>query len=358
MKRERLERVIAAMTAQHLDQLLITSTDAIFYLLGTWIEPGERLLALRLTQQGEATLLVNALFPQTPQAGLTLSTYRDGEDAVALLAALLPEQGRLGVDKNWAAHFVLRLQELRPNLTYVNGSSGIDAVRACKDEAERVVLREASRMNDAVMAELIARLRPGVSEREMARLLPELYEAHGAAGISFAPIIAFGEHCALPHHEPDNRVLKAGDSIILDIGGITDHYCSDMTRSLFCGTPDDEYRQIHALVLAANRAAIAAVKPGVTFAAVDQAARSVIEAAGYGAFFTHRTGHGIGILVHEYPDVSAVNAKIVEPGMTFSIEPGIYLPGRYGVRIEDLVIATEDGCEILNQYSKELTCIA
>lgn len=175
--------------------------------------------------------------------------------------------------------------------------------------------------------------------------------------LSFTPLICFGENGAEPHHDSDETILEENQAIIVDIGGRKDGYCSDMTRSFFYGTPDEAYMTVYNLVKDANLAAIKAVKPGVTFKDIDNAARQVIAAAGYGEAFTHRTGHGIGINVHEFPDVSSVNDMICEAGMIFSIEPGIYLREKFGVRIEDLVLVTEDGCEVLNQYPKALLTI-
>lgn len=356
MNNERVVKVRHEMTRLGMQQLLLTASDAIFYLLGKRIEPGERLLALHLPIEGDATLVVNELFPITEELGVTICRYNDAEPAVVRLAAVLGS-GRLGIDKAWPARFLLELMELRPKLQLMNGSAAVDNVRRCKDAAEIALLRRASAINDRVMGKIIEAIRPGCSEREIARLLPDLYEAEGTPAFSFAPIVAFGVNGALPHHRTGSDRLQDGDAIILDIGGLTDSYCSDMTRSLFCGQPGEEYRKVHRTVLEANRAAIAAARPGVSFASVDAAARDLIAAAGYGEYFTHRTGHGIGILVHEPGDVSASNQMLLEPGMAFSIEPGIYLPGKFGVRIEDLVIVTEDGCEILNRYPKELQII-
>ena len=356
MKTERVARVRLEMKRLKMTQLLVTASDALFYLLGKRIEPGERLLALHLPLEGAATLVVNELFPISEDLGVELCVYNDAEPAMLRLAALLAD-GRLGIDKDWPARFLLELMEQRPGLQLMNGSAAVDNVRRCKDEEEKLLLRRASQINDAVMEKLIAAIRPGISERELARLLPDFYEAHGTGAFSFAPIVAFGKNGALPHHHTGGDCLQHGDAIILDIGGVTDGYCSDMTRSLCFGEADEEYKMVHQTVLEANRAAIAAVRPGVTFAAVDAAARDLITAAGYGPYFTHRTGHGIGLKVHEPGDVSASNQMELAPGMTFSIEPGIYLPGKFGVRIEDLVIVTEDGCEILNRYPKELQII-
>ena len=177
-----------------------------------------------------------------------------------------------------------------------------------------------------------------------------LYRKHGCEGFSFPPIVSFGANAGDPHHEPDDTVLKRGDVVLFDIGGRHRNYCSDMTRTFFWGEPDEETTHIYDIVRRANEAAEALIAPGVRMCDLDRAARDVIEDAGYGKYFTHRLGHSIGLQDHEPGDVSLVNEQVVEPGMTFSIEPGIYLPGRTGVRIEDLALVTENGVEILNAY--------
>ena len=170
--------------------------------------------------------------------------------------------------------------------------------------------------------------------------------------------MSFGANAADPHHEPDGTVLKEGDVVLFDVGCRQDEYCADMTRTFFFGEPDEEQRRVYEIVRQANEAGRAAVHPGARFCDIDGAARKVIEDAGYGPYFTHRLGHQIGLDVHEPGDVSSVNEACVQQGMCFSIEPGIYLPGRFGVRIEDLVIVTEDGCEVLNAYPRELETLA
>ena len=179
-----------------------------------------------------------------------------------------------------------------------------------------------------------------------------MYRAHGCEGPSFTTIVSFGANAADPHHEPDDTVLKPGDCVLFDMGCIKDRYCSDMTRTWFCGQPTEKQAAVHDLVRRANEAAEALIKPGVRLCDLDAAARSLITAAGYGEYFNHRLGHFIGQTDHEKGDVSSANTAVAKPGMIFSIEPGIYLPGEFGVRIEDLVLVTETGCEVLNHNDK------
>src|SRR5699024_6771389 len=217
--------------------------------------------------------------------------------------------------------------------------------------------RNASHINDMAMEKLQNLLKEGLTEKQMAQRLATIYEELGADGFSFNPIIAYGKNGADPHAHCGAQNVKEGDCIILDIGCIKDNYCSDMTRTVFYKSAPQKAKEIFNIVLEANKRAIAMVKPGVRFCDIDNVAREYITEKGYGKYFTHRTGHSIGIETHDMGDVSAINTDILKPGMIFSVEPGIYLPGEFGVRIEDLVLVTEDGCEILNKYNKELNII-
>lgn len=356
MKGNRLERVIKNMEKHGLSQMLITAPSSIFYLTGKWIDPGERLLALYISSKGGLKLFVNALFPIEEDLGAEMYVHSDTEDPIISLAEVIGE-GTLGIDKTWPSHFLIRLMNQKSGIKFENGSPIIDEVRMIKDEEEINLMRDASRVNDKVVEELISLVSEGHEERKACKKLADIYEKYNTYSFSFYPLIAYGKNGAEPHHESDNTMIKAGDSIILDIGGRTNAYCSDMTRTVFYKEVSEEQRKVYNLVLEANLKGIEAVKPGVRFCDIDRAAREVIEKGGYGQYFTHRTGHNIGIDEHEFPDVSSVNEMIVEEGMIFSVEPGIYLPGKFGVRIEDLVVVTKDGCEVLNKHSKELQVI-
>ncbi len=346
------------MEKEGVKQLLITSPASIYYLTERYLYPGERMVALFLNCQGEATIVINELFPFEEVEGLKLLWYKDGEDPVDRLLTLVDKNHQLGIDKEWPSRFLIKLMEKEAAIGYVDSSYIIDRVRMIKDEEEQNLMREASRINDRVMERLISSIKGDISEKRMTNILLDIYEEEGADGFSFSPIIAYGANGADPHHHCDSSLLKKGDSIILDIGGIKNNYCSDMTRTVFYKEVSEECRAIYELVKKANLAAIEKVKPGARFCDIDRAAREVIEKAGYGKYFTHRTGHSIGLEVHDFGDVSSVNTDILEPGMIFSIEPGIYLTGDFGVRIEDLVLVTEDGVEVLNSSSKDLRIIS
>ncbi|MEJ8553810.1 M24 family metallopeptidase [Tepidibacter sp. Z1-5] len=357
MNKKRLDKVLKKMESKNIPQMLVSDPAAIFYLTGKWFHPGERLLALYINVSGENKLFVNELFPVNEDLGVEIVWFNDTQDGVEIISKYVDKTNTMGIDKNWPARFLLRLMELEGGSKFVNGSMILDRVRMCKDDEEKNLMREASRLNDIAVEKMIESVPMDLSEKKMADLLSNIYEEIGANGFSFDPIIAYGENAANPHHEPGNSMLKEGDSIIIDIGCVKDSYCSDMTRTVFYKSVSDKAKEVYNTVLEANKKAISIVKPGVKFSDIDLAARNYIEDAGYGKYFTHRTGHSIGIETHDFGDVSSVNQDEVAPGMIFSIEPGIYIPGEVGVRIEDLVLVTEDGCEVLNKYSKDIKVI-
>lgn len=356
MKKQRLARVVAGMEKMGLDQLLVTSTPSVYYLTGQWVLPSERLLALKISRAGDCTLYANRLFALGGLVeGARLVEYDDVDDSMAILAQDLAP-GALGVDKNWSSGFLLRLMALRADVRPVNGSAPVDEARLTKDAEELDALRQSSRINDRLTGMLPGSLGAGQTERAVARRYADLAANSEASESGFALVI-FGANCAEPHHASDDTPLKSGDAVIMDVGVDYRHYQSDMTRTVFFGGVTDEQRRVYDLVRAAGDAARRAVRPGAPLSEIDRAARGVIEEGGYGAQFIHRTGHGIGLEGHEPPEVGAVSAQIARPGMVFSIEPGIYLPGKFGVRIEDLVAVTEDGCEVLNNLDRDLIVV-
>lgn len=358
MNQAKVSRILAAMEEQDLTQMIISDPAAIFYLTGKWIHPGERMLALYLNTSGNHKLIINRLFPQEKDLGVDLVWYDDTEDAVGILSRYTDKSRPLGIDKTWPAGFLLHLQELKGASSYCNSSTIIDDVRRIKDAEEQQLMREASLANDRVMEQLIPLTGKGFTEKELDQMVRELYASSGHSDVSFPPITAYGKSGADPHHSTDSTRGKRGDSVVLDIGGILNNYCSDMTRTVFLGEVSDKAREVYEIVREAQQRGIDAAKPGARMCDVDNACRGYITEKGYGEYFTHRTGHSIGIEDHESGDVSSVNQSIIQPGQVFSIEPGIYLPEEgFGVRIEDLVLITEDGCEVLNHYPKDLIIV-
>lgn len=358
MKAERLDRIIERMKTDGIPQMVVTDPVAIFYLTGRRINPGERMLALYIRENGDAKLFINELFPQEHDPDCEMIWYNDIEDAVEIMSRYIAGEPVIGIDKTWPARFLLRLQELCPDKKFVNGSVIVDDVRRIKDKEEQQLMRESSLLNDKVMAELIPHVAKGLSEIELNEKAREIYAEHGIKRLSFDPITAYGRGAADPHHVTDDSRGKRGDCVVLDIGGFYKDYASDMTRTVFIGEASPRAREIYHVVLEANRRGIAAAKPGNRMCDVDFAARNFIEEKGFGKYFTHRTGHSIGLEDHESGDVSSVNKAIIQPGQIFSVEPGIYiLEEGIGVRIEDLVLITKDGCEVLNHFSKDLIVV-
>lgn len=355
MNKTALEVTRNRMTLDHIESLIITNMSDIKYYINRSFHPGERFAGLIITRD-RLIFMVNKLFPQGDIEGVEVIYYMDTQNPMQIIQDLLKPSTTVGIDKFMYSHFLLTLQNLRSDLTYVLGSNLVDQVKMVKSKEEIELMIRASGLNDLAMSKVrqVLLKAKGKTELEIASEVKRIHREVGAEGISFEPIVCFGPNAAEPHHENDHTVLEDHMAILIDMGGIKNGYCSDMTRTFYKGQADDEFLKVYELVKRANEKAIEKVKPGVKLSDIDLAARGVIEAAGYGEFFTHRTGHGIGQDVHEFPDVSLSSDVICQPGMIFSIEPGIYIQGKFGVRIEDLVCVTEDGCLNLNKYSKNL----
>lgn len=353
---ERLKKLQELMVEKNYDKLLISDPNTVYYFTDRNIHPGERMMVLNVPKEGKPLLFINELFPQENDDDMDLKWFKDTDDSVAFLSESITDGETVGIDRNWPSGFLLRLMD-KKNADYRQGSVITDEMRSQKDEEEKRLMREVSEINDRSITELVGVLDDKITEEEASELLLAIYKKNGAQGFSFSPIVAFGKNGADPHHENGQDTLKPGNSIIIDVGCRKDSYNADMTRTYFFKKVSDEHRKIYETVKKANEAAIEKIKPGVTFSELDLTARKIIEDAGYGKYFTHRLGHGIGLDVHEGDDVSSSNNNLVKPGMIFSIEPGIYIPGDMGVRIEDLVLVTEDGYELLNHVTKDLTVI-
>lgn len=338
--------------------MIIADPLTIFWLTGKMIVPGERLLALYLNVNGNHKLVINELFPQEKDLGVDLVWYNDIQDGVEILSQYVEKDKTIGIDKIWPAKFLLRLQELEAGSRFVNGSMIVDYIRMIKDEKEQELMRESSRLNDAAVEKLIPWVGKGLTERELSAKIREIYKELGCEGVSFEPITAYAKGAADPHHVTDDSRGKRGDCVILDIGAFKNNYASDLTRTVFIGEVSDRAKEIYDIVAEANRRGIEAARPGNRMCDVDAACRDYITEKGFGPYFTHRTGHSIGLEDHEFGDVSSVNEDIIKPGQCFSVEPGIYLPDEgIGVRIEDIVLITEDGCEVLNHFPKDLIIV-
>jgi Xaa-Pro dipeptidase len=258
----------------------------------------------------------------------------------------------------------LRLLEFRyvktgaPEADYPDASEALSALRLRKDRTEVEAMRRAVKIAQAALEATIPLIKIGMTEKELSsELVVQLLKQGSEPEMPFAPIVSGGPNAANPHASPSERKLQAGDLLVVDWGATYEGYISDLTRTFAVGEVDDEYKKIHKIVQDANAAGRAAGRPGVPCANVDKAARDVIEKAGYGEYFTHRTGHGIGMEGHEEPYMRGDNMQLLEPGMAFTVEPGIYLPNRNGVRIEDNVVITETGADVLSDMPREIRVV-
>ncbi|HEX6338462.1 MAG TPA: Xaa-Pro peptidase family protein [Jiangellaceae bacterium] len=359
---ERLARAQQATAAAGLDAVLVTPGADLRYLTGYAAMPLERLTCLVVPASGKPTLVVPKLErPAAEASGAGVAAeivdWPETADPIALVAGLLPAARRVGLDDHMWAEKVLRFRAAMPATEQELAGRVLSELRARKDGDEIAALREAGAAIDRVHARMGEWLRPGRTEREVARDIADAIVAEGHVRVDFV-IVASGPNGASAHHEASDRVIETGDPVVVDIGGTTEAgYCSDETRTYAVGEPPTEYAEAYAALLAAQVAACEHAGPGVTAESVDAAARSVLEEAGLGTYFIHRTGHGIGLETHEEPYIVAGNSTILEPGMAFSIEPGFYLAGRYGARIEDIVVVTPEGVERLNLRPRELAVL-
>ena len=358
MNSSRIPRILSAMKERNLTQMIVSDPAAIFYLTGKWIHPGERMLALYLNISGDHKLIINRLFPQEGDCGAELVWYDDTEDAVEILSRYTEKDRPLGIDKTWPSGFLLRLQELNGASSYCNSSSIVDDVRRIKDAEEQQRMRDASLANDRVMERLIPLTGKGYSEKELDRIVRELYAASGHSDVSFPPITAYGKSGADPHHSTDSTCGKRGDSVVLDIGGILNHYCSDMTRTVFLGEVSDKAREVYEIVREAQQRGIDAARPGARMCDVDNACRSYITEKGYGDYsLTERDILSVSKIMNPATSLPSIRTSF-SPDRFSPLNRGSIVPGRrYRVRIEDLVLITEDGCEVLNHYPKDLIIV-
>jgi Xaa-Pro aminopeptidase len=349
----RIERAAAAAQEAGLAGLLAAPGPDLLYLTGYSPDELTERLTVLVVAAGREPVLVLPAFERSEAADARVAfvEWSDGEDPYAATAALL-EPGRYAVsDAFWALH-VLALQEALPGAAFASMSAALPLLRAIKDADELARMAAAGAAADATFADVLELPFAGRRELDVAADLARLLVEHGHASADFT-IVGSGPNGANPHHGAGSRVIEAGDAVVLDFGGTYDGYGSDTTRTVHVGEPSEEHLRVHEVVRAAQQAGFEAVRPGVACQDVDRAARAVIDDAGYGSLFTHRTGHGIGIVVHEPPYIVEGETQPLAPGMCFSIEPGIYVPGSFGVRIEDIVAVTEDGGRRLNDSPRE-----
>ena len=350
---KRLTRARAEMERVGIDALMVGPSADLRYLTGYDAPLLERLTMLVLSATHDPVLVVPELErPRAEDSGagdvVRIVTWNETDDPYDhVRAAVGDEHGTLAVGERMWATFLLALQDAFPAAAFSRASAILSGLRMRKDATELDALRRAASAADGVAAGLAGQRVAGRSEREVARWISDALITRGCEQVGFA-IVASGPNSASPHHEPGDRVIERGDVLVCDFGGTIEGYASDITRTFCVGDPPEGFTDAYTVLAKAQDAAVCAVKPGVPAADVDAAARKVIEAAGFGDAFIHRTGHGIGLEVHEEPYIVAGNAEPLAAGMTFSVEPGIYLRGRFGMRLEDIVAVTDDGVERLN----------
>lgn len=354
----RVQKVQGIMQREGFDYLMFGPSSNMFYFSGLRNWPDERLQLLIIPASGTPAAVLPAMYGEKAKGVIAgrfpLYTWNDQQDPVALVReAVAKGTYRVAVDDTlWSSHLI-GIMGVLAGSAFEPASRVADTLRKFKDDDEITLMAKAGAVADRVMAKVREEIRPGISEKELALFIENTFK-RASDDISFRPIVASGPNGASPHHASGERKLQNGDFIVVDCGGLLNGYCSDMTRTFCLGRAGDEMRKVYQAVRSANAQAFAAVAGGCSGEEADAAARDIITRAGYGSNFTHRTGHGIGLDVHEAPYIVAGNRDRLLPGMVFSIEPGIYLPGRFGVRIEDIVAVTAEGPRRLNSFTHDL----
>ena len=352
----RLDRARMLMTERGIDVLMLSVGADLPYFSGYEAMPLERLTMLVVPRDGSATMVVPRL--EAPRVQLrgdafVVRAWDETEDPIEIAANLVGTRSTAALgDPTWSV-FLLGLQQRLAHTSFVSATGLTRELRMRKEPEEVRWLRAAAEATDRVVARLDGQRFSGRTERELSRLVADMTLEEGHDLASFG-IVASGPNAASPHHEAGDRVIGVGETIVVDFGGRLRGYCSDTTRTFHTGTPSGPVADAFSVLEAAQAAARSAVAPGVSAEDVDRAARSVIADAGYGDRFIHRTGHGIGLEVHEHPYVVEGNRLPLEPGMAFSIEPGIYEPGSFGMRIEDIVVCGDAGVDELNRSPRRL----
>ncbi|HPO58857.1 MAG TPA: Xaa-Pro peptidase family protein [Anaerolineaceae bacterium] len=364
MSTDRLNKVLRLMRFEGLDALALNPGPSLVYLTGLHFHLMERPVVLLIPASGEPVMVLPELeasrleharlplraFPYADNPATWENAFRQAVQAAHLNGV------RVGVEATRMRFLELSyLQKSAPGSNFEAADFSLSNLRIAKDREEVEAMRQAARVAEDALQATLPAVKEGISEAELAgELVVQLLRAGSDSELPFSPIVAFGENSANPHSTPSDRRLKRGDLVLFDWGASCQGYISDITRTFSLGEPDGEFRRIAEIVKAANEAGRQAARGGIPAGQVDLAARQEIEKAGYGPYFIHRTGHGIGMEGHEAPYIFAENQQILEEGMAFTVEPGIYLPGRGGVRIEDNVVITGDGAETLTSLPREL----
>ncbi len=359
---ERLAKAVEKIKAADWDAMLLGPSPDLEYLLGLSVHRCERFNGLFLLPGGDVFAVVSRLyleeFKRAMPDGAPVYDWPDEEWFYGALEQAFEDFGldkgsRLGVNDGISAVDAVEIAK-RCGTILENGWRLLEDLRIIKSPGEQQKLKRAGEIADRTLEALLPFIEPGKTEKQIKRKLLEILDDMGASDVSFQPIVARGENAAMPHYPGGDGVIGEKDSLLIDFGCRFEGYCSDMTRTLFIGEPDEDVKEMYEVVLHAQEEGERAVQPGVAAEDIDIAARRVIEEAGYGGYFNNRLGHGIGIAIHEAPNIIRGNRMALAEGMAFSVEPGIYIPGKIGIRIENCVVVTDDGCEALTRFPKEI----
>jgi len=362
--RRRYAKCREVMAQRGLDCVVVFPGTNMYYLTGFMEEPLERLLVAVLPRSSEPVFIVPELYEKQVKASTWITdirAWKDDEDPGKLLSEVLRSlslvDGKIALDTKMWARFFLMFLNIAPKAVYSDASEVTNGLRAVKSKEEIKVMEGSASIADRVIKKIIDACGVGSREKEIASLIELEFRKHGVESIPFRPIVASGPNGAFPHHKPGDRRFKRGDSVVLDLGAAYNGYTSDITRTIFIERCGSKEKAVYEVVRQAQQLAFESIAEGVEARTIDRAARTHIANKGYGEKFIHRTGHGIGLDVHEAPYIWEGNTQILKTGMTFSVEPGIYLPDRLGVRIEDIVIVEGKKARRLSRVSRELTVI-
>lgn len=362
----RMESLMNWLKSENHDLAFISSPANVFYLTNFQCDPHERLLGMAIFPEEEPFLVCPQMEVSRAQdAGWIgeIIGYGDADDPWRNIKQAMERRGKSGshsvaIEKSELPYGRSeKLQELFPSVTFADAEERLQELRMIKDEHELGILREAAQLADFGVEVGAGAIAEGKTEMEVLAEVEYELKKKGISEMAFSTMVLTGANAARPHGNPGTRKVQSGDFVLFDLGVVVDGYCSDITRTVAFRDVNDKQNQIYNVVLNAQQAALAASRPGARIGDIDQTARDVITAAGYGEYFPHRIGHGLGIGAHEYPSMSSDNDSVLKPGMVYTIEPGIYVPEVAGVRIEDDVVVTENGCETLTQYPKELQIV-
>lgn len=362
----KINQISTYLKKHNIDAAFITTPDNVFYVSGFRSNPHERLLGVLILQDAEPLMILPQMeVPDAKNAGWNFDVvgHQDTDQPWQLLKQAIENKkitpSQIAIEKShMTVERLEAIQELYPDVTFTRLDDQLNSMRVVKDANELAILREAAAYADYAIEVGVSEIAEGKTELEILTAIELALKKKGISHMSFDTMVLSGPKTASPHGKPGDRKIQKGDLVLFDLGVIYKGYCSDITRTVAFGEPSTKQKEVYETVRKAEQAAVDAVKPGVKAMELDKIARDIITEAGYGEFFTHRLGHGLGISVHEFPSVTGNNEMELIEGMVFTIEPGIYDPSITGVRIEDDVVVTKDGVEVLTKYPKELVIVS